>query len=255
MTRALREHTLRQAQVRVYSDRDAACAAAAERFRELAREAAAAGRRFAVALTGGSAPGPLHARLGAEPLRSTIPWEAVHLFWGDERCVPPAHARSNFGAAWRAGLAGVPLPPENVHRIRGELPPREAAARYADELRACFGDEVPAFDLVYLGVGEDAHVASLFPFSPLLLERERAVATALRLPESEWRVTLTLPALNAARRVEFLAFGEAKRAVVHRVLLGALDPLRLPAQAVRPASGELLWRLDVNAECGSRNAE
>lgn len=235
------------AQLVIHPDAHAAARAIAERFARWAKDAIDARGRFSVALTGGSGPVEAYRLLGEEPLRSAIPWEGVHLFWGDERCVPPGHERSNFRMASAAFVSRVPIPPENVHRMRGELPPAEGAARYADALAAFFGDEMPRFDLVHLGVGPDAHVASLFPFSEPLRERDRTVTTNLHLPEGEPRITLTMPVLNAAARVEMIVIGRSKADVVWTVLRGPLDPYRFPAQFIRPADGELAWMLDADA--------
>lgn len=233
--------------IHVHPDARAAAHAGAVAFAAAARTAVEARGRFSVALSGGTAPEGTYKLLAEEPVRSRIPWEAVHLFWGDERCVPPGHPRSNFRMASEAFVAKVPIPPENVHRMKGELPPAEGAARYADELKAFFGSGIPQFDLIHLGVGPDAHTASLFPFDELLRERDRTVGTALHRPLGEWRITLTLPVLNATRVAEFLALGRGKAGVVRQAVQGPLDPFRLPAQLVRPARGELAWRLDAPA--------
>jgi 6-phosphogluconolactonase len=188
--------------------------------------------------------------LGREPYLSRVPWNAVHLFWGDERCVPPAHPRSNFAAANAAFVSRVPVPHANVHRMRGELTPREGASEYAREIASYFGDEEPRFDLVHLGIGPDGHVCSLFPFSAPLLERERTVTNNLLVPLGEWRITLTFPVVNAARRVEFIAPTGEKARVVRTAVRGPMDPLRIPAQMVRPVSGELAWVLDADSAAG-----
>ena len=218
--------------------------ASAERFAELAVAAVAERGRFTVALSGGTTPRAVYAMLAQEPLRSSIPWERVHLFWGDERCVPPGHVRSNFRMANEAFVSLVPIPHANVHRMRGEIEPERAAEEYAMELAAEFGAGIPRFDLVHLGLGTDGHTCSLFPFAPLLLERGRTVATALFGPLGEPRITLTLPVVNAAAQVEMLAPGGDKAAVVKKVLEGPRDPVRVPAQGVRPATGEMVWLLD-----------
>jgi 6-phosphogluconolactonase len=233
-------------EVRVFADEAGASRAAADSFRSLAAEAASAGRRFSVALTGGSSPHGLFSLLASDEHRGGIDWSAVHLFWGDERCVPPAHPRSNFGAANRLLLSRIPIPAANVHRIRGELPPADGARLYAEELERFLGAE-PRFDLVHLGMGDDGHVCSLFPYDPLLRESRRTTGTALHRAEAEWRVSLTFPVLDAARRVEFLVFGAGKAERVRQVLAGARDPLRIPAQRVRPTDGELVWWLDEAA--------
>jgi 6-phosphogluconolactonase len=231
----------------IHPDAHAASLAVAESFARQATAAVEARGRFSAALTGGSGPGEAYRLLGEEPFRSRIPWSGVHLFWGDERCVPPGHARSNFRMAHEAFVARVPIPPRNVHRMRGELPPKEGAARYAEELAAFFGPRVPRFDLVHLGLGPDAHVASLFPFTAPLRERERTVTTNLHLPLGEPRITLTLPVLNAAARVEMIVIGASKVDVVWTVLRGPIDPFRFPAQLLRPADGEMVWMMDPEA--------
>lgn len=231
----------------IHPDAHAAARAVAESFTRHAAAAVDARGRFSAALTGGSGPVEAYHLLAEEPFRSRIPWDGVHLFWGDERCVPPGHARSNFRMANEAFVSRVPIPPGNVHRMRGELRPEEGAAQYAEELAAFFGEGTPRFDLVHLGVGPDAHVASLFPFSDPLRERDRAVTTNLHLPLGEPRITLTLPVLNAAARVEMIVIGRSKADVVWTVLRGPIDPFRFPAQFVRPADGEMMWMMDRDA--------
>lgn len=249
MADPLRELSTPRGRVLVFADAGAAARAAAERFAAWAREAVRERGRFVAALAGGSTPRAAYALLAEEPLRSAVPWEGVHLFWGDERCVPPGHPRSNFRMAREALLSRVPLPEGNVHRVRGELPPAQAAEAYEREVRELFGG-APRWDLVHLGVGGDAHTASLFPFSPPLRERERAVAHTAHPGRGEARVTLTVPALNAAARVELLVAGAAKAAAARSVICGALDPFRLPAQLVRPSPGEAVWLLDRAAAAG-----
>jgi 6-phosphogluconolactonase len=232
--------------IEVYADAQAASRASAESFARHAVAAVQARGRFSVALSGGSAPEQSYRMLGDEPFRSMIPWEGVHLFWGDDRCVTPGHPRSNFRMANAAFITRVPIPPRNVHLMPGELPPGEGAAKYAEELQAFFGPGVPRFDLVHLGIGPDGHTASLFPFDDLLREREHTVGWSLHRPLGEWRLTLTVPVLNAARRVEMLALGAGKASIVRGALEGPIDPFRIPAQLVRPA-GEMVWMLDRGA--------
>jgi 6-phosphogluconolactonase len=227
-----------------------AARAAAESFAARAQAVVDRTGSFAVALSGGTAPEETYRLLAAEPLRNAVPWEAVHLFWGDERCVPPGHPRSNYGMAARALVEHVPIPPGNVHRMAGERRPAEAAIAYAEVLEAFFGPGVPCFDLVHLGVGPDGHTCSLFPFDPLLHERRRTVATSLHRPLGEWRITLTVPVVNAAAQIEVLANGAAKASVVRQALRGPLDPVRLPIQLVRPGMGTMDWFLDRAAAAG-----
>jgi len=236
-----------RAQLEIHPDAHAAARAGAESFAARATEAVEARGRFTVALSGGTAPREMYALLGTDEFSSRIPWEGVHLFWGDERCVPAHHPRSNYGMAREAFIRRVLIPAANVHRIAGELPAVEGAACYAAELERTFGPGIPRFDVVHLGVGPDAHTCSLFPFSPLLRERERTVVAALYLPLGEPRVTFTFPLVNAAARVEVFVVGRDKAGVAWRVLRGPLDPFRLPAQNVHPDDGELAWLMDQAA--------
>lgn len=236
---------------RVLLERDAAAAArrAAEEVVARAEAAVRARGRFAVALAGGRTPQALHALLAdpAAPFRARVPWGETEVFFGDERCVPPDHPDSNYGAARAALLDHVPLAPARVHRWRGEDPDPEAAARaYEAELRAALGPGggAPRLDLALLGLGGDGHTASLFPGTAALAVTDR-LAAANRVPRLDaWRLTLTLPALRAARAVLFLVAGEEKAEAVRAVLEEEAD---LPAARVRPDDGALLWVLDAAA--------
>jgi 6-phosphogluconolactonase len=173
--------------------------------------------------------------------------EQVHLFWGDERCVPPDDPGSNYRLAEEALIAHVPIPPENVNRVRGELKAGVAAQAYENQLQDFFCGPRPRFDLVLLGLGEDGHTASLFPGSPLLDEKVRLVApaTASYQDRPAQRVTLTLPAINTARQVLFLVAGGAKAEIVQAVIEGPAG--RYPAQRIQPTAGQLTWLVDAAA--------
>jgi len=235
------------ANVVVLPDPGALAHEAARRFVALAREAAESRGRFSAALSGGSTPGGLYRLLAEEPYSVQVPWDAVHLFWGDERCVPPDDPGSNYHLAEEILLSRVPIPPENVHRVLGELEPASAARDYEQEIQDFFCGPHARFDLILLGLGEDGHTASLFPGSPALAETERLVAatTAVYQDRPAQRVTLTLPALNSARQALFLVAGSAKAGIVQSVLEGADE--RLPARRVQPVAGGLTWLLDAQA--------
>jgi 6-phosphogluconolactonase len=212
--------------------------------------------QFTIALSGGPTPTGLYTLVAQEPYRSRIPWTQVHVFWGDERCVPPDHPDSNYRLAHDALLAHVPIPAGNIHRISPELRDcKLAAAWYAQELAAFFQLQpgtFPCFDLILLGIGEDGHTASLFPGMPGLEERQAlAVATPPgRLPPAVDRVTLTLPVLNAAHHIVFLVTGEGKAGIIRQILtdtVSASSPELLPAQLVRPTDGTVTWILDKSA--------
>ena len=233
--------------VRMVDDLAALARAAAEEFAHAAEEAVRARGRFTVALSGGSTPRSLH-RLLATDYRDRIDWRAVHVFWGDERHVPPDHPESNFRMARETLLDAVPVPPENIYRIPAENPDAARAAMdYEETLCAAFGlsrGELPRFDLLVMGIGEDGHTASLFPGSDALHERERLVIAPWVEKLGTFRITLTPPVLNHGANVLFLVSGEEKAEAVRTALEGERDPDRCPAQIVRPESGSLLWLVD-----------
>lgn len=224
--------------------------AAAERIVSCASAAIAARGRFSWVLSGGNTPQRLYMLLATADYASRIDWARVHFFWGDERCVPPDHPDSNYRMA-RESLFDVVKPPaENVHRMHGERDPAEAADAYAAVLREFFGlpgGVAPHFDLILLGMGDDGHTASLFPGSAALLEEERWVVANWVEKFGTWRLTFTLPVLNAARRVAFLVAGADKAERLAQVFSGEPALAPLPAQRVRPASGEAEWFVDTPA--------
>jgi 6-phosphogluconolactonase len=219
---------------------------AAHRFVARAQEAVAARGRFLVALAGGSTPRGAYELLAGDVFAPRVDWARVHVFWGDERCVPPDHTDSNYRMAREALLDRIPISAGNVHRMRGELVPEAAADAYEAELDEVLGAE-GRFDLVLLGMGVDGHTASLFPGTQALEERERRVAAYYVEKLGAWRVTLTLPALNAARRVLFLVGGAGKRDALNRVRAG--EPL--PAALVRPEEGEVTWLVEKQPPAGA----
>lgn len=235
--------------IRIAADAEALADTAAALVAERAGTAIAARGRFLMALSGGSTPLALYTRLGG-PWRDRIDWTHLHLFWGDERTVPPAHHDSNYRMAHEALITRVPVPPHQVHRIRGELAPVVAAIEYERTLRTALGTAgreatSPAgLDLVLLGLGIDGHTASLFPGRPPAHETERWVVADEIDGRGTWRVTLTPPVLNAARCVAFLVAGAGKAAILRDVLEGARVPDALPAQAIRPRPGALVWLVD-----------
>lgn len=205
---------------------------------------------FSLALAGGSTPRGLYERLATPEVASQLPWDCMHVFWGDERHVPPDHPESNYRMAYEALLSKVPVPSHQIHRIRGELPnPAEAAARYERELRDAFAvsSDVPRFDLILLGMGEDGHTASLFPGSQVIHETTKLVAAPWVERLHAYRITLTPVVLNAARHVWFLVCGEAKARALEAVLEGPYDPETYPAQLVRPRDGHVMWFVDASA--------
>ena len=231
------------AECEIHEDADALVVGATDFIAREAADAIARRGRFSIALSGGNTPKPVYARLAAVP---GLDWRRVLVFFGDERCVPPDDSRSNYAMARAAMLDHIPIPPENVHRMRGEDPPRAAAEAYADELSKALGADV-RLDLALQGLGDNGHTASLFPGLAAIDETTRSVVAAYVEVVGMWRLTLTPPAINAARRVVFLVSGAGKAEVLHRVLQGPRDPVVLPAQIVRPVDSRVLWLLDAAA--------
>jgi 6-phosphogluconolactonase len=230
------------AEARIFSDLPALIAGAADLIAAAAAEAIAARGRFTIALSGGSTPKPVYQRLTF----ATLDWSRVEIFFGDERCVPPDDPQSNFRMAREALIDRVPIPPENVHRMQGEDPPDAAAAAYTGELTRSLGSD-PRIDLVLLGLGDNGHTASLFPGLAVVTETVRPVMAAYVEVVGMWRLTLTPPMINAARKVVFLVSGAGKAEVLHRVLQGPREPIVLPAQTVRPTKQPALWMIDAPA--------
>jgi 6-phosphogluconolactonase len=255
-------------EIEVFPDHAALALAAAERVTAWCSEAIAQRGVCRMALTGGESPKPLYALLARPPFAERLDWSRMQIFWGDERCVPPDDERSNYRLAWENLLNRVPIAAEQIHRVRGELPPADAAEQYEVELRACRMTPAGTLDIILLGMGADGHTASLFPSkdrfadraqvkrnrtetsqtvsqADALHERERwVVAQPAKMPPLVPRVTLTPLAINAARHILFLVTGEQKAKRVAQVLAGPYQPDELPAQAIIPQHGDLHWFLD-----------
>ncbi len=263
------------ARVFIFENAAALARNAADRFVALAQESIAARGHFAVALSGGATPRALYKLLATPEFSARIEWARAHLFWGDERAVPPDHRDSNFKMANDALIARAPIPPANVHRLRGELPPADAAREYEQILRACLPPQkmeriqmetdadfssprasalirvpdssFPRLDLILLGLGADGHTASLFPHAAALREESRTVVAPYIEKLRAHRLTLTAPTINAARHILFLVAGAGKAEMVRAVLRGDYRPDDLPAQMIQPANGECVWLLDQAA--------
>lgn len=225
----------------IVRDADALAAAGAEEF---ARSVQSSSGPFRVALSGGSTPRTMFELLAAEPFRSRIAWDRIHFFWGDERCVPPDHGDSNYRLASETLLSKVS--PAGIHRVPAELSdPDEAARRYSEILQRELGNSL-SFDFVFLGMGADGHTASLFPGTESVREAKKSVCSVFLPEKKSHRITLTLPVLNAAKKVVFLVAGADKAETAHLVIDGEPDERR-PASLVRPTNGEPLWMLDWTA--------
>ena len=239
----------------VYPDHTQFVEGAADFIVRQAQAAIAQRDRFTIALSGGGTPRPIYACLADARYRNRIDWARVHVFFSDERCVRPDDERSNYYMAREALLDRVPLPAANVHRVQGEIDPVQAAAAYEEQLHGLFGAATfPAFDLICLGLGDNGHTASLFPGTAVLREQAHGVLAQYVEVVAMWRVTFTVPLINAARQVAFFVEGASKAEIMQRVLQGPYDPDVLPAQLVRPQPGQLSWLIDRAAAARVQSA-
>src|SRR5207244_6663426 len=233
--------------VRVLTDMDELSLLAAEALVRTINESVQTNGSFSLALSGGNTPRTLY-RLLSSQFRDQIPWAKVHVFWGDERYVPPGDPQSNYRTARETLLDAVPCPTGNVHPMPTELPDPDVAARnYEKTLRSYFSKDWPRFDLILLGIGEEGHTASLFPGSPALEETRRWVVAVKAPSEPPLRLTLRLPALIQAANVYFLVAGSNKAQALYHILNGSPDPKNYPAAGVRLARGTVIWWVDREA--------
>lgn len=235
-------------QLLVFDDPADVARAAADRFVEIAREAAEMRGRFSVAFSGGSTPKRAYELLASDAYREKLDWAKAHVFFGDERCVPPDDAESNYRMANEVMLSRLPIPPENIHRINGVGDAVANARLYEDELRTFFNDAAwPRFDLILLGMGDDGHTASLFPETDVLREEQSWVAAVWVEKLAAFRITLTAPAINHAAHILFLVTGENKAARLAEVFNNSTGNELLPVQLIHPVSGSIEWLVDTAA--------
>jgi len=222
---------------------------AAQHIVRIANESIATYGRFTMALSGGTTPRKTYELLGSEPYSRQINWTLVHIFWGDERSVPPESPDSNYRMAHEILLSKIPIPAVQVHRMLANEPNRDAASQeYVEEMQRVFAtDDIPSFDLIQLGMGPEGHTASLFPHQEALHEERRLVMPVSVPKPPPDRLTFTPPLLNAARNLLFLVTGSDKADALHAVLEGPYQPDEYPAQIVRPPNGEVVWMVDTAA--------
>jgi 6-phosphogluconolactonase len=243
MSSAIRE-------IRICKDAAAIASQTAEVFSRLARTYVAEQGRFTVALAGGNTPRAAYTLLASNTCSTPLPWEKIHVFWGDERHVPPDHADSNYRLAHEAMRSKVGVPTTNIHRILAEQDAQQAADEYEATLRTFLGlaaGTLPRFDLMRLGMGPDGHTASLFPGTAAVQEQTRLVVAPWVEKFHTYRITLTSPVLCNAARVVFAVNGADKAEAMQQVLHGNYQPDLYPAQVVAPTHGSLLWLVDEAA--------
>ncbi|MGE3536325.1 MAG: 6-phosphogluconolactonase [Candidatus Tectimicrobiota bacterium] len=239
-----------QREIRRCDDATALAQQTAEAFVRVAQASVAARGRFTVALAGGSTPKAAFALLASAAYREHVPWQHIHVFWGDERHVPPDHADSNYRMAHESMLAHVPIPAAHIHRILSEQEAHKAAEAYTATLQQAFGlrnGELPRFDLILLGMGPDGHTASLFPGTSAVHERTQLVVAPWVEKFHTFRITMSPPVLCNAEHVVFAAGGADKAETLQQVLEGPYNPDMYPSQVVQPTHGTLLWLVDQAA--------
>ena len=241
---------LARGDVWIYPDAETLAGAAAALFHDVATAAVEERGVARVALSGGSTPVRMGQLLAAAPYLETVPWGSIELFWGDERWVPAESEESNYGTARRTFLDHVAVEPSRVNPVPTDAAdPRLGATMYAAQLRMVFGvvSDTPVFDLIFLGMGDDGHTASLFPGTPAIHEMDELVVANYVPTMDSYRITLTPPVLNAGREVAFLVAGAAKAETLAAVLTGPDDVDELPAQGIKPVAGRLRWLVDEAA--------
>lgn len=238
-------------EVRLLEDLSAMSDAAASHVTEVGLAAVRAHGRFTICLSGGNSPQRLYTSLAQEPYASRMPWDFVHVFWGDERCVSLDRPDNHFVMASERFPTWVPIPLNHIHRMRGEAAdPKDAAREYESDLHSFFGLEkgnFPRFDLVLLGLGEDTHTASLYPGTDGIHERSRLTISHYVPQRSQFRITLTFPVINNAAQVCFLVAGTEKAQALRTVLEADATETVAPARFIKPIQGKIVWFVDRKA--------
>ncbi len=236
--------------VKIFKNLETLSLFVAEEFLRNVKSAADRKKPFTVALAGGSTPETLYRDIARLSEKQEIPWDMVHFFWGDERCVPPDSSESNFGMANNLMLSKLAIPEDNIHRIHGEEEPPGETERYAQVLQMnvpVVQNGIPQMDWVFLGMGSDGHTASLFPESDVVQIRDKFCAVSQHPESGQKRITLTLPVLNNASRVSFLIAGDSKSQITEKILQDPSAAEKYPAAMVQPQTGQLEWFIDRDA--------
>ena len=232
--------------LKVFDTAEALSVGVAECIIDKAKKAIEANDRFVIALSGGRTPEMVFTLLAQPGYIDKIDWTKTHIFWGDERCVPLDDVRNNAHTAMTLLLNKIEVP-TNVYTVPTNLTPEDAAQVYEDTIKNLFGNALPAFDLIMLGLGENGHTASLFPHTDVLHEKTRLVKEVFVEEVDMYRITMTAPMINMARAIMFIVSGTSKAEVVKTVLHGAYEPDMYPAQLIKPVKGKLYWYIDSAA--------
>src|SRR5688572_11463705 len=241
--------------VHIEADIDSLSRHVADWLVEYVKEVLTIRDRFTIALSGGSTPKKLHELLASDSYKNKIDWTRLHVFWGDERFVPGTDEKNNAKMAFDTLLSHVPVPIEQIHPIQTEGDPYASAFAYQSLLHEYFDRQLYSFDLVLLGLGDNAHTLSLFPgYDEINFEKNDWVKAFQLTEQNMYRITLTAPVVNRAGRIAFLVTGSDKATALQHVIAGKYDPSQYPAQLIKPLNGEAYWFLDKNAGAGLQYA-
>ncbi len=234
-------------QLHIYKTVDEVLANVALYFVRLANEAFAGNKRFSIALPGGNSPKKLFALLASDACKSQVKWSDIDFFFGDERYVPQTSADSNFKMANEVLLQPLNIAAKQIYAVDTSLSPNAAAEDYWNRIQAYFNSNEPRFSLILLGLGDNAHTASLFPYTPVLSETVAGVRSVFLSNQNTYRITFTAPLINFAENIAFLVYGDDKAIAVRRVLEADKNTGIYPAQLIEPINGKLDWFLDETA--------
>lgn len=217
---------------------------------ELMQEINNSSNEFFLAISGGSTPKILFKELSNPPFKEKLNWSKVHIFWCDERCVPPEDSDSNYGMTKTILLDHINIPPQNIHRIIGESHPEKEAVQYAKEIEKILphgNNNFPRFDWVLLGLGTDGHTASLFPNSELLYSCSNIAGVAIHPVSGQKRISLTERVINNSKRITFMVTGNDKAVILSDIINNKIGNRDIPASKINPTNGSIEWRLDTEA--------
>lgn len=231
----------------IFENVEMLCKAAADRIAELSKKTILKKGKFTIALSGGNTPRKLYELLAQPPWANSIDWKNIFVFWSDERCVPISDELNNSHMAFTALLNNIPIPTENIFPIRVNFEPAKAASSYEQTLQKIFRTDLPAFDLILLGLGDNGHTASLFPFSSILKEKKHIVKEVFIEELNAFRISFTTVLINNADHILFLVTGKEKSSIIKVIFSGIDDPERYPVQLIKPKKGNADWYLDKAA--------
>lgn len=234
-------------ELKVFLKEEGLFTSAASLIIEIANKCIKERGRFTISLSGGHTPEKLYGLLSTNEYSKQIDWEKVIIFWGDERCVPLDDKDNNAHMARKFLLGKINIPVENIYPIPVNLPPQQAAREYESEITSFFGIKPPVFDLILLGIGDNAHTASLFPYTEVIKEKNALVKEVYIEEQKMFRVTMTAPLINKASNVLFLVTGKEKSMAMHQILNSPQQPDKYPAQLIKPREGKLYWFVDKEA--------